>query len=245
MPQIRATELISVIEGPARRFVEAGGRVILDRDEPKRFVTETNYGNALPLLAYTLELAWLKMHYSGDGELRLDRSLDRAITLRGDAVLHERPDAQEQLRRLLTQKLARVEPVPADASVMPRRVLGSELSNDDWPLIYSLANARLVRVIGTAQSDNATVEVAHEFVFRHFEWLHQWFDEERKFVVWKFQIEKSLHFMQAQAPVQRDEALLKGLALYEALSWLQNRAYEINPSVRQFIELSRDAEQAK
>ena len=61
-----------VIEGPARRFVNAGGRLTIDPQLTQRLLADIERGggsDALPLLAFTLEQLFIE--YRRAGALRL------------------------------------------------------------------------------------------------------------------------------------------------------------------------------
>ena len=122
-----------VIEGPARRVEEAGGKLAIEPALTERLLVdiEAGAGDALPLLAFTLEQLYLD--YRQTGALRLtdyerfgglkgaiDAAVERAFVARGRRAAHSsrpRRRASHLLRRGLIPWLAGVDP----DSKIPRR----------------------------------------------------------------------------------------------------------------------------
>ena len=69
LPPLPTAEFKSVIEGPARRVVEAGGRLEIDPALTEQLIADAAGADALPLLSFTLERLYLD--YGTDGRLTL------------------------------------------------------------------------------------------------------------------------------------------------------------------------------
>src|SRR6202022_4522572 len=87
-------------------------------------------------------------------------------------------------------------------------------------------------------------EIAHKAIFR-WEKLRAWITEEREFLAWKSELEGARRRWQAAPPEFRDDALLMGLALAQAHSWLARRAADISRADRDFIDQSWEADQGR
>ena len=146
-----------VIEGPARRVQEAGGKLKIEPALTQRLLVdiETGTGDALPLLAFTLEQLYLD--YRQTGALRLadyersgglkgaiDAAVERALQ-RADADPHVPRDREARLallRRGLIPWLAGIDP----DSKTPRRNIArrSDIPVEAVPLIDLLVEERLL-----------------------------------------------------------------------------------------------------
>src|SRR5262245_38169757 len=73
---------------------------------------------------------------------------------------------------------------------------------------------------------------------RRWEKLREWMAAEREFLVWRSELEADRRGW-VQAPERsRNDALLMGLALAHAQSWLARRAEDLPHADREFIDLS-------
>ena len=187
-----------VIEGPARRVREAGGKLDIDPLLTQRLLEELESGggaDALPLLAVTLEQLFLE--YRRGGALRLadflalgelaggvDSAVARALR-RADA----RPDIPRDLemreallRRGFIPWLAGVDP----DSLAARRNIAvyDDLPPETRPLLDLLVEERLLltdvgRAAGDAGARVKTIEPAHEALLRHWGLLAGWLNADR------------------------------------------------------------------
>src|SRR5262249_32448954 len=92
----------------------------------------TRDAGALPLLSYLLEDMWTTMVARGDGVLRLPAqaiALGAVLVQRADSFVAAHPDSEDQLRRILTLKLANVR---EGEEPTRRRALRSEFSDKEW-----------------------------------------------------------------------------------------------------------------
>ena len=188
-----------VIEGPARRVEEAGGKLTIEPALTQRLLVdiEAGAGDALPLLAFTLEQLYLD--YRQTGALRLhdyekfggikgaiDAAVERAL-VRADAdprIPREREGRLALLRRGLIPWLAGVDP----DSKTPRRNIArrSDIPPEAAPLIDLLVEERLLSVDTRVARDSKTgaetreltIEPTHEALLRQWGLLDGWLTED-------------------------------------------------------------------
>jgi hypothetical protein len=188
-----------VIEGPARRVAEAGGKLAIEPALTQRLLVdiEAGAGDALPLLAFTLEQLYLD--YRQTGALRLadyekfggikgaiDAAVERAL-VRADAdprIPRDRETRLALLRRGLIPWLAGVDP----ESKTPRRNIASrsDIPREAAPLIDLLVEERLLSLDTRVARDpntgeethETTVEPTHEALLRQWGLLDGWLTED-------------------------------------------------------------------
>jgi WD40 repeat protein len=188
-----------VIEGPARRLEDAGGRLAIEPRLTERALADIESGggsDALPLLAFTLEQLYLD--YSERGKLRLadyeefgglkgaiNAAVARAL-MRADADARIPKDREARLallRRGLIPWLAGIDP----ESKTPRRNIArrSDIPPEAAPLIDLLVEERLLssdtrveRDAAGAETRVATIEPTHEALLRQWGLLAGWLKED-------------------------------------------------------------------
>jgi tetratricopeptide (TPR) repeat protein len=185
LPPIPAGEFKTVIESPARRATEAGGRLIIDPALTERLVADAQGMDALPLLAFTLERLFDDCGSRGEITLAdymklggVQGSLEAAIN-QALAGPHRHPaipaDKEEQfacLRTAFIPWLARIDP----ASGAPTRRVArfDEVPQSSHAVIERLIEARLL--ISDRREGAATIEVAHESLLRRWTALTAWLE---------------------------------------------------------------------
>jgi Novel STAND NTPase 1 len=195
----------------------------------------------LPLLSYTLDDMWTQMVKRDDGVLRLPAQsfeLGGVLSDRADAFLADHPKSQADLRRIFTLKLATVR---EGEEPTRRRAARSEFSDEEWRLVCELADQpnRLL-VTATSEAGETYAEVAHESVFRRWQKLRDWIATEREFLAWRTGLEAARRAWQSRSRRAKEEAVLTGFPLKQALRWRTRRRADI-PGVGQgFIVLSRN-----
>jgi WD40 repeat protein len=188
-----------VIEGPARRVEEAGGKLAIEPTLTQRLLVdiEAGAGDALPLLAFTLEQLYLDYRQTGAlrfvdyekfGGLKgaIDAAVERALQ-RADAdprIPRDRDARLVLLRHGLIPWLAGVDP----DSKTPRRTIArhSDIPPEAAPLIDLLVEERLLSVNARATRDpktgeetrQSTIEPAHEALLRQWSLLDGWLTED-------------------------------------------------------------------
>ena len=177
----------------------------------------------------------------GDGVLRLPAQaieLGGVLVDRADAFLATHPNSEDELRRIFTLKLATVR---EGEEPTRRRALRSEFTDEEWRLVSELADhPNRLLVTATPESGEAYAEVAHEAIFRRWDKLRDWIAAEREFLAWRTGLEAARR-RGRRAGHSKDDALLMGLALAQAQSWLAQRSEDIPEADRDFIVESRKA----
>ena len=195
---------------------------------------------ALPLLSYTLDDMWTQMVKRGDGVLRLPAQsfeLGGVLVDRADAFLAAHPKSEDELRRIFTLKLATVR---EGEEPTRRRALRSEFTDEEWRLVSELADhPNRLLVTATPEGGETYAEVAHEAIFRRWDKLRDWIAAEREFLAWRTGLEAARRAWQATPDSSKNDALLMGVALTQAQSWLAKRAEDIAEVDRDFIDQSR------
>ena len=243
VPPLRKAELSRVIREPAQQLsARFESDDLVDVIARRTLEDSAKDVGALPLLSYTLDDMWKEMVRRGDGVLRLSAAtfeLDRVLAERANSFLARTPTAENMLRKVLTLKLATV---GEEGTPTLRRAARSEFTGEEWWLVSKLADDpnRLV-VTATPEGGETYAEVAHEAIFRRWDRLRDWIAAEREFLAWRSGLEAVRRAWQAAPDASKSDALLMGLPLDQAQSWLGNRAEDISPVDREFILLSRKA----
>ena len=189
-----------VIEGPARRFVNVGGNLTIEPQLTLRLLQDidrSGSGDALPLLAFTLEQLFLE--YRGAGKLQLknyeefgglrgaiNAAVERAFQ-RADAdarIPRDRRAREALLRRGLIPWLAGIDP---DTKILRRNISPrQDIPEEARPLIDLLVEERLLSSDSHtvkdpqsgAESLTVTIEPAHEALLRQWSLLEGWLLED-------------------------------------------------------------------
>ena len=241
VPPLREAELREVVSLPAEllsaRFETAGLVDIITRRTAEDSVKDVG---ALPLLSYTLDDMWTQMIDRGDGVLRLPAQsfeLGGVLVDRADAFLAAHLKTADDLRRIFTLKLSTVR---EGEEPTRRRAQRSEFTDEEWRLVSELADhPNRLLVTATPEGGETYAEVAHEAIFRRWGKLRDWIAAEREFLAWRTGLEVARRAWQATPHSSKRDALLMGLALAQAQSWLGKRPKDIPEPDREFIVLSR------
>ena len=197
----------------------------------------------LPLLSYLLDDMWTQMVRRGDGMLRLPaQSIELGCVLveRADAFLAQHPRSEDELRRVLTLKLATVR---EGEEPTRRRALRSEFTDEEWRLVSELADhPNRLLVTAAPEGGETYAEVAHEAIFRRWDKLRDWIAAEREFLAWRTGLEAARRAWQAAPDASKHDALLMGAPLTQAQSWLGRRAEDLSAADRDFIAASMERE---
>ena len=179
----------------------------------------------------------------GDGVLRLPApsfELGNVLVDRADTFLASHPNAEDQLRRIFTLKLATVR---EGEEPTRRRAFRSEFIDEEWRLVTELADhPNRLLVTATPEGSEAYAEVAHEAIFRRWGKLRDWIAAEREFLAWKTGLEAARRAWQGTSDSSKDDALLMGVALAQAQSWLGKRREDLPVVDRNFINQSTKRE---
>ncbi len=259
VPPLREAQLHEVVSRPAALLGVRFETDHLAADISRRAAEESSKdAGALPLLSYLLDDMWKCKDPKWDGVLRLPApaiELGRVLVDRANAFMAEHPGADEKLRRIFTLKLATVR---EDGEPTRRRAFRLEFSDDEWRLVSELAD-NPNRLLITAIADNPATpvpdtacwgasvmtaaaetyaEVAHEAIFRRWDKLREWIAAEREFLAWRTGLEHAHRAWAATPDASKHDALLMGVALAQAQSWLAKRAEDLPAPEREFITQS-------
>ncbi|MGD8969236.1 MAG: BTAD domain-containing putative transcriptional regulator, partial [Anaerolineae bacterium] len=233
-------ELRSAIEEPARRNgwdLEPGLVDLLLRDvgdEP----------GALPLLSHALLETWKRRrgHTLTLGGYAETGGVRGAIAKTAEAVYQRMDENQQAIARNIFLRLTELGESTQDTRRRARRdelVPRPEEATAVETVISTLADARLIT------TEKESVQVAHEALIREWPSLRGWLEEDRAFRLWQGRLWAALRQWEAS---DRDEgALLRGAVLTQAEQWLAQRAGDLNPDERGYIQESvalREREQA-
>jgi hypothetical protein len=197
---------------------------------------------ALPLLSYTLDDMWTQMVARKDGILRLSGpsfEVGGVLVERANAYLTTNPGSEHALQKVFL----RCANVPEDGEPTRRRAARAEFTDEEWRIASELAdypNRLLVTV--TTETGETYAEIAHEAIFRRWDKLSDWIKTERNFLVWRNGLERDFRRWQAAPRDLKKDALLMGLALYQAQDWMARRLDDLPPPLYAFIKDSGQAE---
>lgn len=232
-----------IISKPAR---VAG--IELESGLVETMVQDTGTADALPLLAFTLNRLW--RDFGDDGLITLAEYTERigglegAIRQEADAVLAALKPTRVQINDLRNafRHMVRVD---QDGQYTRRAVRWLDVPEAIHPLMEAFVKARLL-VSGQEDAppggDSArTLEVAHEALFRAWDRLKRWLDEDRAFLLWR---QHMRHEAEAWQRTPGDQGLLlRGGPLAEASRWQKERDSELGEALSAFIVASKEAAQ--
>jgi hypothetical protein len=234
---MNASHFAEIITGPAR---VAG--LELEDGLVEALAHDTGSPDALPLLAFTLNRLW--RDFGDDRRITLDEyrarfgGLEGAIRHEAEAVLGALAPAPATLAalRLAFRQLVRVEP---EGGYTRRAAHWQDLPAAAHPLLEALVAARLL-VSGQEEGGARVLEVAHEALFRAWDQLRRWLDEDRVFLLWR---QHALAAAEAWQRAPEDTGLLlRGGPLAEAQRWQRERADELGETLRRYTDASAAAE---
>lgn len=238
MPLARVRD---IIEGPAR----AAGLTV-EETLVTAAMSDAATDDALPLLAFALRELYdrfaQKKHLTleayralGDDASQLS-PLENAVRRKADEVLAAAKPSAEDLQALKEAFVPAMVRVNAEGEYARRPARFDVLPASARPLIERLAKARLLII--QKEQDATIVEVAHEALLRKWPQLRGWLDEEREFLIGKDQLEQDLLDWQKAPPHEKTEALLTGLKLSRARTWLVEKPLQLDEAERKFIQAS-------
>jgi WD40 repeat protein len=223
-------ELSQVIEKPADKLGVKFADGLVERI---LYSVENEPGN-LPLLEFALTELWAKRQgkelthaaYEDIGEVQ-----GALMTYANAQYQLLNPSEQKQVQRIFVQLVR-----PGEGAEDTRRLaLKEELGQQNWFLVKKLADARLV-VTSQNSASIETVEVVHEALIKNWSTLRQWMSAHRDFRSWQERLRAAIQ--QWQEAQQDEGALLRGVPLVVAESWLQKRSDELGSGEREFIQKS-------
>lgn len=188
LQRLSSSAFKEVIEGPGR---VATPRIAIEPALTERLLADLNSGDALPLLAFTLER--LVTDYGADGKLELLEYQDSLGGLSGAigkaveaAFVSAAADPKLPRDRSELEALARSAFIPwlvriDDTDSPPKRRVAqlSELPDQTRSLVSKFIDQRLLVSDETADG-NTIIEVSHEAVLRNWGLLSAWISAERE-----------------------------------------------------------------
>ncbi len=191
----------------------------------------------LPLLEFALTSLW---QASSAAQLTHDAyesigGVAGALARYADEVFADLDElAQNSARQIFIQTVQ-----PGEGTEDTRRLATRlELGEANWPLVQSLADARLL-VTGRDPTGQETVEVVHEALIRTWPRLQAWMEMDREFRAWQERLRLGLN--QWEASRRDDGALLRGVPLAHALGWVNNPNITLGSRESEFIAASQIA----
>lgn len=233
-------DLSRVIQEPAILAALAFEEGLVDE-----IVRDTREGNALPLLAFALRELYERYGADEFIERREYREglggLQKAVAKRADEVLrrvHSTGDVQADadLRRAFLSLVQ----VTDDGHAARRRVPWKELPESVRDKLEEFVKARLL-VSSKEPEQEATLEVAHEALFRSWPEFEQWIGTNGEFLAWRKRLDP-LAIAWERAGKGEGRVLLHRPELGEAESWLKKEADLLSPGQHAFIKASLRAE---
>jgi formylglycine-generating enzyme required for sulfatase activity/cellulose biosynthesis protein BcsQ len=237
VPPMGRAELLEVVSRPAELLGARFETKELSHSIADRAARESvRDAGSLPLLSYLLDDMWQEMVVRGDGVLRLSAhslELGDVFVKRADEFLAHHPDSADILRRIFTLYLTHIR---EDGEPIRRLARRSEFSDEEWRLITQLSDYpnRLV-VTGSSDEGEVYAVLPHEAVLRRWPKLREWITNEREFLAWRSGVEAARLDWQAAPDASKKEALLMGLALARAHSWLDKRGQDLTTPDYDFI----------
>jgi WD40 repeat protein len=224
---------------------------------------------ALPLLAFTLRELWEK--HGKDDFLNVDEyrnqlgGIGGAVARASEAVLKAFVAETGKGKLMLSDKnetIAQLNPdeetqlqiafmamvqVNEEGKFIRQLTYKKDLPASIHDLLDRFVNARLL----TADEDRENggeiiIEVTHEAIFRTWARLVNWLDENQNYLTWRKRLNAALKEWERR---KKDEsALLRGLALAEALAWhgqLQFRGHYFTSQEIEYITQSNEKDRAE
>jgi len=235
-----------IVLGPAKL---AG--VTVDDALVTEMMADARTDDALPLLAFALRELYDRTVFDktggtrhmtvdayramGDAQAQLS-PLENAVRRKADEVLAQANPTAEDLQALKEAFIPGLVRVNAEGEYVRRAAEMGKISSRAMPLIERLAKAYLLTV--RHERGVALVEVTHEALLRKWPRLKDWLDEEKEFLTGKEQLDQDLADWEAAPEREKAQALLWGLKLARAQSWLTAKPRQLSDAERKFIEVS-------
>jgi hypothetical protein len=238
--------LPEVIERPAQR---AG--LDFEAGLVERMVEETIGGDALPLLAYTLQELWQRVGSEGTVRLADYEAVGGVV-----GALRRRADriTDELTRRgqgpLILPTLLKLASVEGEEEPTRRRLRRSALAPEEQEVVDAFVEARLLTSGKSEVADEegaAFVEVSHEALLRQWAPLREAIEEERSSLRMRSELERlATDWDQARrAHENEDSYLLVRGRLAEFREWAERHPEELGPIEHDFLGASEAFEERR
>jgi hypothetical protein len=245
---MKLARIPQIIEGPARV-----ANLSIEDELVHQAARDAETEDALPLLAFALRELYDRS--AGDNHMSLDEyralgnakenltPLENAVRNRADDVLAEARPTEEELTALRNAFVPAMVRVNDQGEYARQPARWDDLPAKSHLLLEQLSKARLLIV--RKEGDNRIVEVAHEAMLRKWPRLTEWLDDAREFLTGKQQLERELRDWERAPEADKTGALLTGLKLNRARSWLLERPHQLTAEEREFIGASIDHAEAE
>lgn len=267
-PVLRHDEVRDIIQKPADavrlRFEEGLVEIIvkdvLEIHSPSGSREPGAPNTILPLLEFALTQLWERRD-KDQGKLTLAAYRTIGGVIGGlkqwaDEVYYALPERERELARRIFTQLVYVNDETLHIPDSRRRrskdglirATKSELVMVEQ-VMQRLITARLLVTSPDMQpsigrSTEAAVEIIHDSLLREWYELRMWLDEDRRFLIWRQEIERRTQAWRKSSPddaMKRDEGiLLRGAELAEATSWLAKRRADVGETEQLFIQASQE-----
>lgn len=224
--------LLEVVREPARVH-----DLRLEEGLAEAIVADAGGPDALPLMAFALRE--LFEHYAADGQLEIEEyrtglgGLGGALARVADSLVAEAGLTASEESRLRDAFLSMAS-LDADGRYTSRRARWEEIGEATRPVLERFVEARLL--VSHEKEAETTVEVAHETLFRSWDRLGRWLEEDREFLLWRKRLEA--HRLEWERTGSDPTELQTGPALEEARKWLTARARSLSDESADFIRRS-------
>lgn len=224
-------ELRRAIEEPARNrgvFLESGLTERLLHDLGDR-------AGSLPLLQFTLTALWQERsgHHLTHDAYEMIGQLGGALINYTEDIYSRLTARQQQAARLIFLRLVRLGTTSPDTRRQAQR---EEFDDEQWAVVGQLADNRLL-VTNRDDTDQETVELAHEILIENWPRLAGWLHADRAFFLWREGLRSSMRLWERSG--QDDGALLRGGPLAEAEGRVAERWDDLTAAEQHFIHASQ------
>ena len=213
LPRDRLGDVI--VRPAALVHVEVTGELV------ERLKHDTPSADALPLLAFTLEVLFRR--YAGDGVLDVRQydelgGMEGAILSTVNRTLSDgslSSEAKDALRMCFVKHLARLND---NGEIVRLTARWSDLPDAAKPMLQRFINERLLVTIGREQQ--VYVEVAHEAIFRCWDLLAEWLRTSADILRWRREVRRDQES-------DKNWAGLRSAQLAVARDWPRQRSSEL------------------
>ena len=196
----------------------------------------------LSLLQFTLTQLWERLEYWQLTQRAYNAigGVNNALGHHAEKFYNHLNDLEKQLLRGLMLQLVR----PNDGLQYTREVaIRAHLGVDHWDLVIRLAKKGLVIIERNEETGQETVQLADSALISHWQPLHDWIDEDRRFCRWQTRLRQALQTWKNSD--QSEASLLQDEPLTEAEEQLKNCANQLGTQERDFIKASIASSQRK
>ena len=169
--------------------------------------------------------------------------LEKALAKYADSILNPLSATDKEKAERIFIQLVR----PGEGTEDTKRVATrKEVGENNWNLVKSLADNRLVVTGWDEINQIETIEIIHEALIREWGTLREWIRRNREFRIWQERLKADVREWENKK--YDPEMLLQGTRLAIAQDWLKQRQDELTLVEQDFINGSverRDKEQRK